>query len=170
MPRSRSHVHSVKKELDQTSKPEDDLALVIAESFVHPAHYPDTRVVDGNLYVISRLPEMDAHISALIRQKQKLVFGYDTTFKCGEFWTSILIFRHPYLEDHRVVPCAFLFHSTKEEVAHNGLFREVVKRVPAMNSDQVTIITDRELGIKNAIRQALPKAFHIFCYKHMADV
>ena len=39
-----------------------------------------------------------------------------------------------------------------------------------MNSDQVTIITDRELGIKNAIRQTLPKAFHIFCYKHMADV
>ena len=114
MPRSRSHVHSVKQEWDKLSKPEDDLALVVAASFVHPSHYPDTRITDGNLYVVSRLPEMDAHISALLRQKQKLVFGYDTTFKCGDFRTSILIFRHPYLEDNRVVPGAFLFHSTKE--------------------------------------------------------
>ena len=140
------------------------------ESIAHPEFYPDTRIYKGKLYVTVRLPEMDTHIAKLLGQKQKLQFGYDTTFKCGDFWCSILIFRHPYLKEEKIVACGVLLHQSKEECGHEEFFMDKQRRIPAMNSNLVTFVTDRELSINNAIRGAFPAANYLFCYKHILDV
>ena len=168
--RNRKQLQNMHYNMKKFEKPEDDLALVQAESIAHADFFPDTRIYKGKLYVTARLPEMEAHVRSLLAQKQPILCGYDTTFKCGDFWVSILVFRHPYLKEENIVPFGFLFHQSKEGCGHDEFFLEIVKRIPAMNSSLVTFVTDRELAIINAIRAAFPNANHLFCYKHMYSV
>ena len=169
-PRNLKYIHNIQSEMNRISKPEDDVALVEIKSIVHPKHIPDKRRFNGKLYVVQRLPEMDAHINKLLGIGIPLTFGYDTTFNCGDFYVSILVFRHPCIKKEPIIPAGFLFHEAKEAVGHRMFFENKVTQIPKMHSAMVSIVTDRESALKAAIVGSLPKCNYLFCYIHIKKV
>ena len=49
----------------------------------------------------------------LLDTKSGTLLGYDTTFKQGDFYVSILVFRHAMFNESPVIPVAFLTHDGK---------------------------------------------------------
>ena len=57
------------------------------------------------------------------------LLSYDTTFTKGEFYVSILIFRHTFFLQNPCIPVLFLIHERKYEECHKKLFQILDKLV-----------------------------------------
>ena len=57
-------------------------------------------------------------INVLLDTKSGTLLGYDTTFKLGDIYVSVLVFRHAMFNDSPVIPVAFLIHDRKFQKVH----------------------------------------------------
>ena len=57
-------------------------------------------------------------INLLLDTKSGTLLGYDTTFKFGDIYVSILVFRHAMFNESPVIPVAFLNHDRKFQKVH----------------------------------------------------
>ena len=99
--------------------------------------------------------------------KAKLVFSYDTTFNCGDYYLSVLVFRHPYIKGNPCIPVAFMMHDRKIQAVHSAFMEKLTHLMPQLNGRRSVIIMDREKSMANAVRQYLPAANIIFCWNHL---
>ena len=93
--------------------------------------------------------------------------GYDTTFKLGDFYVSILVFRHAVFNEIPVTPVAFLTHDRKFQKVHERFFGQLVEQIPNLGKASVKIVTDREVGITNALQKVFPNAHVLHCWNHI---
>ncbi len=122
-----------------------------------------------SLVVIQVHPEMTRHVNSLIKSFNSLIFHYDTTFDVGTFYTSILSLRHPAFKKEPIIPVALMFHESTTEINHHTFFKSIEDHLE-FNKCKPIIVTDREIGIRNAIKQELPGARNLFCWNHIRKV
>ena len=60
------------------------------------------------------------------------LISYDTTFKLGDFYVSVLAFRHTLFTECPVIPAAFLIHERKFRECHKKFFIECIKHIPTL--------------------------------------
>lgn len=96
----------------------------------------------------------------------EVVLHYDTTFNIGDFYLSILVYKHPIFEHGRTIPLAYLMHHKKVYDVHR-LFFETLKQHLTVKTFDLKIVTDREAAIVKAIKTVLPECRLFFCWNHI---
>ena len=104
-------------------------------------------------------------VTKTARQPPYLV--YDTTFNCGDFYVSILAFRHTAFKNAPTIPMACLIHDRKKGGAHDSFFRLFTERNPFLNNDGIIIVTDRESAFSNSISKYMHNGKHFNCWNHI---
>ena len=75
-------------------------------------------------------PILDTFKSILCEGKPTVQLSYDTTFNLGDFYLSILLFRHTDFVSKPVIPLLCLLHERKLTQTHDDFFRHVKKVNP----------------------------------------
>ena len=94
------------------------------DSFVHHiTTFPDMAIICGLKQILEEMELVigDGSIDQLL--------SYDTTFTMGDFYVSILIFRHTFFVKNPCIPALFLVHERKYEECHQKLFHMLDKLV-----------------------------------------
>ena len=113
------------------------LAYIMPETIWKVELYPDLACVVG----VKEL--MDGH-NVLLETKSGTLLGYDTTFKLGDFYVSVLVFRHAMFNDSPVIPVAFPIHDRKFQKVHE-VFWQFVEQIPNLDKVSIKKVTDREV-------------------------
>ena len=80
-----------------------------------------------------------------------LCFSYDTTFKLGDIYVSILIVRFQEMEEAPVIPLMFMLEEFPELLTATNIY----------------FVTDEETAIVNAIKKFLPNIDCYRCWNHL---
>ena len=75
---------------------------------------------------------------------------YDTTYKLGELFVSILSCQHVKFEGKKNIPLAFMLHDKRDTKFHERFFDVLKDHVPNLSNTNYPIICDREPGLKNS--------------------
>jgi len=113
--------------------------------------HPDLVCVCGQR---AQLEELDR---VLFNSPSAQLLSYDTTFQLGDFYVSILCFRHTLFKEAPVILAAFLVHERKFEEHHKELFCVCTKLVRSLNHTTCPMVTDEEVAIVNAVAQVILK-------------
>ena len=131
-------------------------------NFIHTIRtHPDLVCVCGHSAILEELDRV-----LLLDSSLPQLLSYDTTFQLGDFYVSILCFRHTLFKEAPVIPAAFLIHERKFEAHHTELFEMCSKLVKSLKTTNHPIVTDEERGIINAITKALPNLPQLRCWNH----
>ena len=93
-----------------------------------------------------------------LRRKGKILCSYDTTYNCGDFYVSPIVFKHVLFDSESAVPLAFLIQEKRDQDFHERLFQILKKSLPSINRDSVVFVVDREPAITNGLESMLPNA------------
>ena len=113
--------------------------------------YPDLTCVVG-------VKELMDELNTPLDTKPGTLLAYDTTFKLGDFYVSILVFNHAVINESPDILVAFLVHDRKFQKVHERFFEQLVEQIPNLGKANIKIVTDREVGITNALHEAFPNA------------
>ena len=132
-------------------------------NFVHTIHtHPDLVCVLGQRAVLEELDRV-----LLLDTPSPQLLSYDTTFQLGDFYISILCFRHTLFKEAPIIPAAFLLHERKFQSHHAELFSICRKLIKSLRSSTHPIVTDEEQAIVNAISETLPQVPQLRCWNHI---
>ena len=139
-----------------------ELAIDLPE-FVHKIEtYPDLLCICAYVEIceeFDRVLTLESELPQLI--------SYDTTFQLGDFYVSILCFRHTLFKECPVIPAAFLIHERKFKECHEKFFMECAKHVPTLQKVVKPIVTDDEKGIVESIKKVFPNLKWLRCWNHI---
>jgi len=97
--------------------------------------------------------------------------SYDTTFKLGDFYLSVLLFRETEFVENPVIPLAYLMHERKFQKTHEEFFRHVRDTCPEIEAaSNVIFVTDQELAINQSIAATFPSTKSFLCWNHVLQV
>ena len=102
-----------------------------------------------------------------LRRKGKILCSYDTTYNCGDFYVSLIVFKHILFENEPTIPLAFLIHEKRDQEFHERLFQILKKNLPSINRELVVFVVDREPAITNALETMLPNTTVVHCWNHI---
>ena len=103
----------------------------------------------------------------LQKNPRECVFGYDTTYELGDYYCSVLVFRHPYLSGNPGFPIAFMLHDKRLQKVHNSFMEKMCTVMPTFRTAPFIMIMDREKALKNAVRKSCSKVHVVFCWNHL---
>ena len=139
-----------------------ELAIDIPD-FIHIIRtHPDLVCICGQKAIFQELDRV-----LLLQSPTPQLLSYDTTFQLGDFYVSVLSFRHTLFKEAPVIPAAFMLHERKFQSTHNELFTVVTKSIPALEKTTHPIVLDEEKGIVNAVTASLPSAPRLRCWNHL---
>ena len=98
---------------------------------------------------------------------ERQLLSYDTTFQLGDFYLSPFIFRHTKFEENPCIPAMFLFHERKFTETHKEMFKECVKRIPALKKRKFSLVVDKERAIVNAVKAEMTNISVVHCWNHI---
>ena len=128
--------------------------------FVHSIRtYPDLVCVFGQKALLDKV--------LLLESLSPQLLSYDTTFQLGDFYISVLSFRHTLFKEAPTIPVAFLLHERKFEEHHKEMLNICIKLVRSLRTASYPIVTDEERAIVNAISEILPQAVQLWCWNHI---
>lgn len=115
--------------------------------------YPDLVICFG-------LPEL-----LELPQRETILLSYDTTFKMGDFYLSVLVHQMSAYVERPCIPIAFVLHERKFQSVHLELCETLRKRLPANIS--VVLVTDGESAIVKAFADKFPSWSSVSCWNHI---
>ena len=124
--------------------------------------FPDIRIILGSKDILSELNTL-----LTVKSDEPVLLSYDTTFNVGDYFVSVLVFRHVLFKNGVTIPAAFLIHDRKNQRTHDDFFRILSDEVPNLKKGQHVIVTDRERVFTNAINKYLPNLKQVFCWNHI---
>ena len=131
--------------------------------FIHTIRtHPDLVCVCGQRALLEELDRV-----LLLNSPSAQLLSYDTTFQLGDFYVSILCFRHTLFKEAPVILAAFLVHERKFEEHHKELFCVCTKLVRSLNHTTCPMVTDEEVAIVNAVAQVIPQVPQLRCWNHI---
>ena len=99
------------------------------------------------------------------------VLSYDTTFNLGDFYLSVLLYRHTEFSPPLSIPLAYLLHERKLTVTHDHFFAHIRSILPDLEcAANVVIVTDAELAITTAVSKNFPQLPSYLCWNHVQQV
>ena len=137
-------------------------AMAFEDGFIqHITLFPDLIVVCGDDKLIA---EFETVVS---NSTENILLSYDTTFNLGEFYVSPILFKHVAFKEQPVVPLLFLVHERKFTYHHQVVFKILKEKMSTPSLlKRVTIVTDMEQGIINAIEEETPMK-KVGCWRHL---
>uniref|UniRef100_A0A914P0Q3 SWIM-type domain-containing protein n=1 Tax=Panagrolaimus davidi TaxID=227884 RepID=A0A914P0Q3_9BILA len=88
--------------------------------------------------------------------------NYDTTFKLGDFYLSMLTLKHPFFK--KSIPIAAMIHTRKTHANHVKFFTNIWERFQSfLIKGQFILITDQEFDFEDVWATAI----HVFCNVHL---
>ena len=138
------------------------LALHVKDFVKAISIFPDIRVVLGSKDIWSELNSV-----LTLKSDEPVLLCYDTTFNVGDFFVSVLVFRHVLFKNGVTIPAAFLIHDRKNQSTHDEFFRIIAEEVPNLNKGNHVIVTDREKAFTRALDKHLPNMKQVFCWNHL---
>ena len=139
-----------------------EIAFDIQNKFVQKViTIPDLVCVCGMKEVLS-----DADKAIMLNETGQLL-SYDTTFMLGDFYVSLLLFRHTIFVENPSIPALFLIHERKLFETHQVLFQEAVKVIPSLKNSNCCLVTDKEQAIIKAVEAELPQIRRLQCWNHI---
>ena len=133
------------------------------DSYVHEIKTtPDLQIVLG-------CPDIFQEYDRLLQLKNidPIPLYYDTTFCLGDFYVSTLASQHIMFEESPVIALGFMVHERKFQKCHEQFLEVIKEKIPRLGKKTVPIVTDREVGIVNAITKVLPNARLLICWNHI---
>ena len=103
----------------------------------------------------------------MMKSNEQLYCVYDTTFQLGDFYITVVCFRHILFENNPFIPLAFLLHGKKLQFNHEDFITSLSRRIPNLKKSNIPIIVDREKGITNAFEAVLPNINVLHCWNHL---
>ena len=168
-PRNSTQVENVRRKILRRQRISHDALYNLHElavdmpSFIHSIKtYPDMVCICGEK---SMLNELDRVL--LLDSPSCQLLSYDTTFQLGDFYISVLSFRHTLFTKSPVMPAAFLIHERKLHTYHKEFFDVCTKLSTSLKNTTFPIVTDEEKAFVSAIAAILPKAPHLRCWNHI---
>ena len=101
------------------------LALHVKDFVKAISIFPDIRVVLGSKDILSELNSV-----LTLKSDEPVLLSYETTFNVGDFFVSVLVFRHVLFKNGVTIPAAFLIHDRKNQSTHDEFFRIIAEEVP----------------------------------------
>ena len=94
--------------------------------------------------------------------------SYDTTFNMGDFYMSVLLYRHTEFNESPVIPLSFLIHERKLNSTHINFFTYMKSACPDLaNSQHLLIVTNNEQATRNSLRTVLPELRAFLRWNHL---
>ena len=90
----------------------------------------------------------------------------NATFTMGDFYVSILIFRHTFFMKRPCIPALFLIHESKLEENHRKILNILSQHFKFPVKPRIACVTDSEKGTVNAV-QSVPQLIDIRCWNHV---
>lgn len=169
LPRNLKQLQNLRvKSLSQTRISKDEfynlheIAFDIEDKFVRKViTIPDLVCICGLKELLSVADK------AIMLNETGQLLSYDTTFMLGDFYVSLLLFRHTIFVENPCIPAMFLIHEKKLFESHQVFFQEAVKAIPSLKSSTCCLVTDKERGIVKAVELELPTITRLQCWNHI---
>ena len=172
VPRNSEQARNALKAQRNKSRPSRDALFNLHElaydtTFVHHiTTFPDLEVILYDRQMMHTFQSLLTTSSTDSVPTQ--VVSYDTTFNIGDFYLSVLLFRHTDFESAPVLPLAYMIHERKLQHTHEVLFQQIQSVCPQLGTaTNIVIVTDNEPAIRNAIRTHFPDASLFLCWNHV---
>jgi hypothetical protein len=94
----------------------------------------------------------DFNKALIVKSDEPLLVSYDTTFDLGDFFVSVLVYKHAMFQRGNTIPVAFMIHDRRSGELHVRFFRTIKSLVPNLSKGTPVIVTDREPGIAKALK------------------
>lgn len=96
------------------------------------------------------------------------MFLYDTTFKLGGVFVSVLILRFEEFISSPVVPLMIMLYERKMKEIHETFFLKLVQYFPKIADEtNIYFVMDEEMAIVLAIQKFHPKTNLYLCWIHL---
>ena len=168
-PRNTRQVKNIRSALQRQQRLSHDglynlheLAFDLPDFFHTIRTHPDLVCICGNKQLLNELDRV-----LILKSGGHQLLSYDTTFQLGDFYVSVLSFRHTIFQEDPVIPAAFLLHERKHALYHIEFFDVCCKLIPALKTTQKPIVTDEEQAYVKAISKCMPDAPHLRCWNHV---
>ena len=169
-PRNMEQVRNVQKAQRNRGRLTRDALYNLHEfaagsAFIHKiVTHPDLNVVMYSAEVIGMFSDLTSHNSEHPLQ----TLSYDTTFCLGDFYVSVVLFRHTDFDPAPIIPLAYLLHERKTTETHAEFFRHLHSICPQLSGlPNMIIVTDQERAITQAIHDIFPSLQHFLCWNHV---
>ena len=128
----------------------------------HITVYPD-------LVAIFSLPEILQQFNQMLEVKsnEQIFLSYDTTINLGDCYISAVVFKNVLFKESPLQPLAFVIHDRKLGTVHDTFFRFLKTACPKLEKNMIPRETDREQGIRSAIKKSLPSNPILLCWNHL---
>jgi hypothetical protein len=63
----------------------------------------------------------------------------------GDFYVSLIVFKHILFDETPLVLLVFLIHERKQAKCHDLLFKFLKEKIPRIDKKQVPVVVDQEL-------------------------
>ena len=146
-----------------------DALYNLHQLFYHLDGYITDIVTAPDLIVLLQMKDMLEEFDRLLQLKsdEAVPLFYDTTFNLGDFYVSTLSFQHILFYTPPLIPLAIMIHERNFQKCHEMLFNSVKQRIPRLKDKNLAIVTDRETGIINAIKNVFPNLTLLICWNHI---
>lgn len=139
-----------------------ELAIDLPD-FIHSIHtHPNLICICGHKVLFNELDRV-----LLVDSPDSQLLSYDTTFQLGDFYVSVLSFRHVLFKECPAIPVGFVFHERKFQSVHGQFFDLCCKLAPGLKTTAHPIVTDEEQGIVNAIASHLQSSTNVIIFSVM---
>ena len=102
--------------------------------------------------------------------KEHICFSYDTTFKLGDIYVSILIVRFEEMTSAPVIPLMFMLHERKTGDTHDLFFETAASEFrELLSATNIYFATDEETTIVNAIQKVFSNIDCFRCWNHLLN-
>ena len=145
----------------------DPICNLLELYFLIPGFVHDIRIVP-HLYCVVGLDITLKMVNDILKDDaDKCVFGYDTTYLLGDYYLSLIVLRHPYLENNPIFPVAALLHERKFGEVHHSFLETLCKVIPRMANAGFNIVMDRERALSKAVENNCKNAHILICWNHL---
>lgn len=102
--------------------------------------------------------------SDVIGSGERCILSFVTRLRFRDFYISMLIAQCHHFEGNPGIPLAYLIHHRLTVDSYKLLLREVLDLVPAMDGDNVVLVTDKEKAVQDAWALVMHNSHHFTCW------
>ena len=168
-PRNAGQIRNVTKTVRKKNGISHDQLYNVIQLSYHLQDFLKELTIFPDLCCIVAVDDIlnDLNKALIVKSDEPLLVSYDTTFDLGDFFVSVLVYKHVMFQRGNIIPVAFMIHDRRSGELHDRFFRTIKSLVPNLSKGTPVIVTDREPGIAKALKNYLSNCKHVFCWNHI---
>lgn len=133
------------------------------DGFIHQIDvYPSLTVIMGMKQSIE-----DFNNLLTINREERMFLSIDTTFDCGNFYLTPIVYKQFLFKSEPTVPLAFMLHEKKDKKFHERFLTILKDKCPNLAKKDIIFVADREPALTKAVKKTLNNASVFHCWNHV---